>query len=728
MYRIALIQNESEMMRYGWADVTPSIMKFKYRVDTYTSENIQVLFLEIKNNTYDAVIVAMNACLSQKILKELLDQKNDALKLLLNNGKGLYIGYQARIDELGFLPDKFKVNFEDRSGKSIEGTLEASINSKEYPFLSFPKHISIKEITNQCRNNNRVEGIYWSHIIPSTKGIYESIIVDTQYDEDKIILCVTRSDIASRVVISTLPIEWQGHDDLWENAIRYTVEGRPLIAIATHHGSTTKNFNYLLSNVALKKLVATEYKLNNLDEINIIPPNVHKVLVIDPSWNENDIFQLNSKFHLFNDLGFSKVFYFRKTPQNDVNTLSEFSDFDRITKNSITWLVNSYQAPYWDKSFWTTVDVLGTLKEFGRPISHYVKFMFEEIDSKHDIDGSYDEVVGATCGLLQMYFWTIGKEDPRYIRTLKWLNNNLAKKTIDEQATALTTLIRLEEKIPEDIKRNFHDDIVSRIQEIKNVFSLNRYIETLLTCGYIEDARRLALNLESQQSKYDGSWINVSNTALITLTLIELQNRSKHPDPQIDKMIYKGIIHLKSTYSEERFNWNYDDHLATATSLRALKAFEEQIEFPIDELLISLESESSHSKKFIAIDAATKMNVELQLNNNRLKNKINADLIQAKKQIRSSNFSKKLSIWSSSILLFLISIVFYLIGYSIKGNTIDKVYQVSKLIIADTYKIFIPVTSILPLILIVVLLEVFDMLPDWFDRMLTRMGIRGKKK
>jgi hypothetical protein len=274
-------------------------------------------------------------------------------------------------------------------------------------------------------------------------------------------------------------------------------------------------------------LAVAKYEIRDLVEITKIPIGPHDALIIDPAWSEQEILDLDQRNPLVSNPGFSRVFYFGISSRGDiiVNAISNFKDFDRISKNALTWLVSQggrENQVYWGGSFWTTVDVLATLVDFDYPITQYEAPLAKEI-KKHDVDGSYDEVVGTSCGLIQIYYWLYGKASPQYKRTLQWIKSSYKEKTLYEQATALDVLARLGENIEDYEIRRFKGEVSALA--FTNEFALQRYVSTLLACGFNEDAERLALRLESLQNIADGSWINIPNTAATTLTLIQLQSK-----------------------------------------------------------------------------------------------------------------------------------------------------------------------------------------------------------
>jgi hypothetical protein len=90
MYRVALVQNASEMMRYGWADIRPSMQKFGYRIDAFTGEDIHLLFVGMDENLYDAIILSVNSCNDYRILSALCEKRDTTIKNFLENGNGIY--------------------------------------------------------------------------------------------------------------------------------------------------------------------------------------------------------------------------------------------------------------------------------------------------------------------------------------------------------------------------------------------------------------------------------------------------------------------------------------------------------------------------------------------------------------------------------------------------------------------------------------------------------------
>lgn len=61
MYKIALIQNKSEMGYYGYADARPMIKELGYEAALYTADNIGTLGAAFERGFYDAIVIGSNA-------------------------------------------------------------------------------------------------------------------------------------------------------------------------------------------------------------------------------------------------------------------------------------------------------------------------------------------------------------------------------------------------------------------------------------------------------------------------------------------------------------------------------------------------------------------------------------------------------------------------------------------------------------------------------------------
>jgi hypothetical protein len=101
MYKVAVIQNESEMQRTGYANVIAKLrninrFKEKYEFDLYTVVNLRDLFERGLNHLcrYDSLIITTNAA-SDKIAYKILVDNKETIEKFIQKGKGIFIASQC---------------------------------------------------------------------------------------------------------------------------------------------------------------------------------------------------------------------------------------------------------------------------------------------------------------------------------------------------------------------------------------------------------------------------------------------------------------------------------------------------------------------------------------------------------------------------------------------------------------------------------------------------------
>src|SRR3954467_10458388 len=87
MYSVALVQNQSEMAHYGYADARPLLEDYEYRL--FTGDNIPQLAGLLARREVDALVLGSNALNDREILDELCNPRfADHLKGFLGSGRG----------------------------------------------------------------------------------------------------------------------------------------------------------------------------------------------------------------------------------------------------------------------------------------------------------------------------------------------------------------------------------------------------------------------------------------------------------------------------------------------------------------------------------------------------------------------------------------------------------------------------------------------------------------
>lgn len=212
MYKIAVIENETELQRYGHANVlrnlTKSISQYSaeskyYKFYSYTSANInQLLPIDGSLPVFDAIFISTNAC-SDDVVYNYLVNYSDLIIRFIENGGGVYVGYQKKLNEtlsnihtvdefqdlvsntsktspFVFLPKGYRyrlleeyalIESEDKSSitfrtkDSWEGDIFVDDKSRMDIVLLYPNEIvNSNNILKRCRNNEFSNHLYKSSI------------------------------------------------------------------------------------------------------------------------------------------------------------------------------------------------------------------------------------------------------------------------------------------------------------------------------------------------------------------------------------------------------------------------------------------------------------------------------------------------------------------------------------------------------------------------------------
>lgn len=718
LYFIALIQNESEMMRYSWADVRPAIDNMGYSFDSYTAENLALFFVELARKKYDAVIIAANACNDSNVLEGLKANK-EIIEGYLKSGGGLLISFQMRLasyDSYGFLPEEYEIKAINRivHGESPkDGCISKCMENEDNVLHYYPKVVDEEKVNENCLHNDNVEGIYWTYLIPKHPENYD-VIIEDKYNRDRQLLVVSKETLGARIVVTSLSLDWQMHTELLGNAIEYVVRGRPTIAILKKRGIDNFEFKYLVSTYESSKLSFKEYCLDKLTSEEIVT-SVHDVLIIDTAWNEDEVSTFINDNKIDISVGKYKVITFGANKSPSYSVISSYKTSQGIIDAVLVWLQSIYNSdrPYWQGSFWRTYDVLYAFNYFKIPICVFENSITSELD-KHDKNGSYDEVLGATCAMFQIYNWFYDdKEYSKLVRTKKWIEDNLYTKALFEKATAFDILISNGMEITELEKDNLKKEIEKQLLNHNNEFTLYRYCKTLYVCGYLQEAINIVEKLFELQDSKEGKWVNLSHTAAVLDLLLDLYcDSNQNSIVTIEKMILKGISYIKSHYNYDEKSWNQDASVS-AKCIVVLEKFERLVTLPIDLVLL----DSNNSLKMISVNkilkAAMKNNVNYLQDINAVKKQ---EEINKKEVYNVNKKNEKLTLINLILGGFFcaeLCVFFILLNYVSEKHKIEKLLEFCKGFLSHNLKSISSILICLIIFVYIYWLLKYKNLPKW---------------
>jgi hypothetical protein len=723
MYRAALIQNESEMMRYGWADIRPMITGINYEWVSFTIDRLPELFAELTLGRYDGIVIATNACNDKNVRNVLQEKRNKrALSEFLEKGGGLFVSFQMRLtqfDSYQFLPEQYDVRAINRKELGVEGNLAFSGEYKNHILFKYPHPVRVEQIAEQSLHNEFARSLYRGFLEPINNEIYNTLLIDDAYTNDRSLLLCSKENFAGRVVLTSLPLDWQGHQRLLENVVRYVVEGQPRIAVVEKHRETEFDFQYLVANLEVTKVPFSRYVQTQLDFSKMLL-SIHDTIILDPGWTYNDL--IKSNYSSYSEEFYTRIrlFFFGQT-ESEAPILSRMGgtkSIQLLIPKTVIWLKSQYKNGRWGGSFWHTFDVVEVLVGLGIPIDEYQEEIINGIEP-HNIEGSYDEVIGATCALLKIYKIFLGQEHEKFKESQEWLQEMLARAGLYEQASTIDTFNEVGIQVDQQVLLDFRARTKSLLPSLDDELRLFRYAKTLLSSGYVKEAYYICLKLADYQSTI-GSWVNVARTSSIISLLIHTQQQLGNPSREIDDMIFKGVTYLKSTYNFEDNNW-HEDVPSTAKALRAIVEFEKLVSYPIDELIQTLQGFHKFSSEYKALETAAAQNAKLQKDKSELKNKL-------EKSSRINSFSTKLATILAVITTPVLTLLLFLLFYSIQNDDFSKFWGYFTGFIQDQTLALSTSLSLIPISILYLILRAFDTIPrlklvpeEWEDAILHRL-------
>lgn len=625
MYRIALLQNQSEAFELSYGDVFSWFERAfdEYRWDLYSTEkSMPALFERMDRQYYDAVVFSTNAFNDIYLRKAWADQ-GQRLMQFLERRKGVLVFQQIKVagGQLEMLPGELAMDILNRpTGEEDEFKKGNLAVTHDHDLLHYPTELNMEDIRKASLRNVRIEYLYWSYLAPEHPEAWHEVLSDDSYsDARRPLLLVSGPQTAGRVVITSLVLDWQRQLSPLRNILTYVVEGTHSIAVIRRAGRTTYDFEYLLHNLRIAKHAFREYSMGKLD-FKALHPQIHDVVVLDPEWHPKEI--TKDQLEIFRSCmkEETRLIYFDVDSFGEpaVTAIGGILPFLTRYQQSIAYLKDAFDRSTgrWDGSYFSTVHVLDTLRKFGEPLDEYEEPFLENI-APHDYDGSYDRQFATTCALLEVYHLFLGNEDPRFKRTQAWLQKEIEtnKKVESDLARAFLAMKECDVPVPlESVKEVARTVTPESINSDEEIF---RFISLFLAYGLIEEAVPWTSRLVDNQRE-DGSWGHEEKNRLfltaLTVDLLMAVGEAIASRGEtlagLDESILEAVIHLKSL---DLVSLPSKDKASTiAAVLQGIRHFESKITFPIDEFLEEQGIVAEEFRVFRTFDTANNLISKLQ--------------------------------------------------------------------------------------------------------------------
>jgi hypothetical protein len=554
MYKIALVQNQSEMAHYGYADARKLLDDYSYTL--FTGDNIAALPAALARRQVDALLLGTNALNDKVILSTLMkEQFASLLGDFMATGRGLLcmqqIGLAMRKGlALEVLPaplGRVRPAVRPMAESAMSGQLALDAGTEFHVALNYPHKASAEGVQAHAHEFASLPGLYWHYWADVDLAHWDRLLVDSSTLPDRPLLLSAKESMPWRAVVSALPLDWQGHLTLFRNLLIYVTEGRHSIAMATD-GGDDPSFEYLRGSLPALRLPYGEYRLP--DDLTRLVRNVeggiHTTLLISPRLSLRDLPEsaalavgtaVRGGSLRVLDIG-PGAFGIR-----GVNVVSRELRPRGLLRTTELQIQEELRQGYIDDSFWSHVETLQTLEELPDRTTKYslLQGAAWEVACNHDRDGSYDEIFGPTCA----YYWFrakyLGVNSSDAMQTASWLRDALPRYEAHERALAYLmfagagTLQGQEELDLLDAVEglSLHDLSESHlILYLRAVLAATRRLDL---------AAPLAAELTGRQR--DGIWVDLTTTATAANVLLDYQQQvSDRTGSQADLQVMQDSV------------------------------------------------------------------------------------------------------------------------------------------------------------------------------------------
>jgi len=713
MYRVAVIQNESEMQRTGYANVIAklrTIQRFSvnYVFDLYTVVNLSNLFENGENylNKYDSLIITTNAT-SDTIVYNKLKRKKAIIEKFIESGKGIFVLSQKKLGKqetpTDFLPEIYDFRTEPRPEESSEeGKISFYGKQKNHILLTYPNKIDVDKINRQCENNPFMRHFYRSFVRPLDEISYTPILVGDKKHENpkKRNLVMTNAYSKKRIVVSTIVLDWAYHKELLTNIITFITEGLPQIAFVNKNNNSIKEL--FESARILKKSHSTYSSLESIDELY---KNIHNIYILSSDYIDKDIIRFLKGFDNNNDFNEKRVYQIKE--ENNILKLlrySKHSSIDKLVKNSVFWLKSQYSIGkgMWHNSFWTTFEILSLFDNLGMKLNEYIIPVLNDIKN-HTNKGinreynqskySYDGVVSVTCGLVRLllllrerkYEQSIFTDDDLK-GTIEWIieKERFKTQTPFDKRNIVFTLSLIENLSDYNIETKQYLKMISSSLQNKagsaeySEIEICQIISIYLFNQEANESEIKSLLGALKNSQVRGAWNNnIGRSAKVLIFLLQNFDRLKNKyivENDLEDMIYCGVLFLRSKYSNG--NWGSEDIQANAKAAHAifLNNQRNSASIYVHEVLKIIEEENSEIACFEIIEDLTDNLRQYRISYNQLKKEKEESSSENQVLTDKENIFLKKQAMNAKIIYGLIIIIAILITFFIKKTININIY------------------------------------------------------
>lgn len=615
MKTVALVQNQSEMANYSHADCRALLKTLGYAHTLFTANSISSLDDRLAGGEFDCLLLASNA-LHDKVIRQFFesDTGRRAIAEFQRAGGGLVVlmQYKAAYEGYSFdfaLPEAVSLGAQQRpkTESAMTSRLEVIQRDSAPPLLRYPNTIDLKALERASLDHSTLPGVYWHWWNADLASTWNAHLVCTSTDEPvRPLLISAQEQFGYRAIMSALPIDWHAHAELFNNILLYGCEGRHhAAAVMTHSSVPEPSLEYLIAKLHARKVGLRQYMFDRSAATQIynnIVTGVHNTLLLEPGVEFDTLFTAEQATVLHEQVkrGALRTISFKpssKPWETSVQIRGRRNPAQDAYQLLIPRISQELLNGYLDGSFRSTVSGLQDLEHlpYGLDLGVFpVRASLAEAE-KHERDGSYDEVIGATAGFLWLRAKALGLSSSATLKTVEWLRSRLSRVDARERIYALCIL--------EDVGLATHADRAlahSTLGEMTALESSELELLAFLT-GAIKFAQEQTMlgvlgEFSRRSASGGGLWVDTPTTASLVRLLVDAHEKfSGLRSPQsasgamLRDLVIPAMITIEADYerslmraAQQGYPWDGK----ASTALRCLSAwyrFEQYLGAPVDE-------------------------------------------------------------------------------------------------------------------------------------------------
>jgi hypothetical protein len=655
MYRVAVVQNQSESLRAGYADVARNLRSQlrmpDYEFTAFDGSNIEALFESASPHclvTHDALFVSTNAASDEKT-RAALERNVTSVDQFLRSGKGVYLGYQKKMSAgsgkapaSALLPSPYGVAMNNRpstEADSSAGAISIADRSSHavgsFLLLNSPYEVNEELLMTHCRENDFKAHLYRAVLIPTNEAAFDTVLQDQSYDEPRRLMLVNRSSIAGeRVVVSTVAVDWENHRRLLENIIRYITEGVPRVALIARPQTADLGFDFIRSTAKLLRVTNRQYTALSVPEALA---RIHDVYVVSAKWPQDAVEEFWRTVRGPTPQTIQPAASFRRLyhlgdPARGCTSLTRYVNYtsiDVVVNDALLWLEQHFKDGFWAGGFWNTHDVLAMMDGLELNASPYLPSVLRDIEP-HLRPGGYDAVMGPSCGLLSLLNRLSIKYDSELVaggfdverraQIASWiLDNHENQSDIARQVAARALFGKGGEPVLTTLRAKGREDDIASLRGIvrkglnlsnERVSSLSeidlvRLVQLTYSVPALESVLAAAIAELKKRQNDTGLWGSVGRTASIVTSMLEIDAAPwiTADDPEWNEAVTRAVEALRGSYSDELSSCGgiIQD---TAMSVHALGLYRSRYDVESQELFETVEADARSSQRSSSVGRA----------------------------------------------------------------------------------------------------------------------------